>query len=544
MQSVGIPLEIRAKLAQLVSTIDLHWQEVLTEIWAQCDMHQMEMIQQHILLPKGIVWNPPNQNFEHEPLSNFAMLMQVLNDDVMRESAQYLAQQLESLRSLTDSLQIAHLLEQNLAYIYEIDVEEDFELQHEKGLLHRTFILNAAQTIHALNLDVPQDVRQLTAAQVKSFIIDIFLKQHFLGHAFHAAVEHDSAILQHPIFKYYLKREQKSAHFELLHSAELIFVLAADFVEHSAHAVTHFLTPVTLESSDQLAFNGLVIDLTIALENDYIEHLKAQVLQLSRIQSFISLEVQSLMALFQQVADTQLIPLLNTLASADQLQQVLVQFEQILKTEILEPLQRTVKFQLTDSVQYDFVYCKIVQLCQKLIVQFNVLQLQSSLMENVELGKFKQRLQAWLLLLQKRRMEIFTPHNEDEWEEFNLRSQAPRLEIDMMLREVFSQDHQFNAENTLGDYENDAVELLKAQQQLKLKTFMQLLTIAREHAQHLVLLDFELLDEKVKIEPELRSVALSQGDNGLSELPQIIQFSARYVDFEIEQFTQNFAAIN
>ena len=544
MQSVGIPLEIRAKLAQLVSTIDLHWQEVLTEIWAQCDMHQMEMIQQHILLPKGIVWNPPNQNFEHEPLSNFAMLMKVLNDDVMRESAQYLAQQLEFLKSLTDSLQIAHLLEQNLAYIYEIDVEEDFELQHEKGLLHRTFILNAAQTIHALNLDVPQDVRQLTAAQVKSFIIGIFLKQHFLDHAFHAAVEHDSAILQHPIFKYYLKREQKSAHFELLHSAELIFVLAPDFAEHSAHAVTHFLTPVIMESSDQPVFNGLVIDLSTALENDYIEHLKAQVLQLSRIQGFISLEVQSLMAQFQQVVDTQLIPLLNALESTDQLPQVLVQFEQILKADILEPLQHTVKLQLTDSAQYDFVYCKIVQLCQKLIVQFNVLQLQSSLMENVELGKFKQRLQAWLLLLQKRRMEIFTPHNEDEWEEFNLRSQAPRLEIDMMLREVFSQDHQFNAENTLGDYENDAVELLKAQQQLKLKTFMQLLTIAREHAQHLVLLDFELLDEKVKIEPELRSVALSQGDNGLSELPQIIQFSARYFDFEIEQFAQNFAAIN
>ncbi|OTG83366.1 hypothetical protein B9T33_02870 [Acinetobacter sp. ANC 5054] len=557
MQSVVIPVEVRVQLAQLVPTLDLHWQDVLAQIWPQLNMDQMELVQQQILIPKGIVWNSANHRFEHEPPLNFAKLLKVLNDEQMRENALYLAEQLEQLRTFNDCYQIAQLLEQSLSFIRDIDVEEDFELQHEKILLHHHFILNAAQIIHAINIEVPQDDRQLSKRQVKSFIVEIFLKQQLLGQAFQATVRQDAAVLKHPIFKYYLKREQKAAHFGLLQSAEFVFVLAPNFAEASAFGITYFLKS---ESHDQSMFNGLVVDLKTTLENDYIEQIKAQVLQLSRMQGFISLEVQSMVEQLQQVVDTQLIPLLYTLEHTEHASQVLNQFEHILKSEILEPLQHSVKFQLTDSVQFDFVYFKMLGLCQNLIAEFNALQLQFFAIEHIELNHLKQKLQAWLLLLKKRRYEIFTPHNEDEWEKFHALSQAPRLELANLLRQILSEYQQLNTENTLndlvaptashvgfskrmtksGEYESNALALTKAKQQLKRNAFMQVLSVFKQHAAYIVTLDFELMDENIKAEPEYRRFALAQGDNGLDKLPQLVEFSTRYFDFDIEQFAHNF----
>lgn len=560
MQSVVIPVEVRAQLAQLVPTIDLHWQDVLAQIWPQLNMDQMELVQQQILIPKGIVWNSANHRFEHEPPLNFAKLIKVLNDEQMRENALYLAEQLEQLRTFSDCYQIAQLLEHSLSFIRDIDVEEDFELQHEKISLHHHFILNAAQIIHAINIEVPQDVRQLTKRQVKSFIVEIFLKQQLLGHAFQANVCHDAAVLKHPIFKYYLKREQKTAHFLLLQSAEFVFVLAPNFVESSAFGISYFLSSIKSEFHDQSMFNGLVIDLKTTLENDYIEQIKAQVLQLSRMQGFISLEIQSVVEQLQQVVDTQLIPLLYTVEHTEHVPQVLNQFEQIFQTQILEPLQHSVKYQLTESAQFDFVYFKMLGLCQNLIAEFNVLQLQIFAIEHIELNHLKQKLQAWVLLLKKRRYEIFKPHNEDEWEKFHALSLAPRLELANLLRQILSGYQQLNAENTLndlvapttshvgfskrmtksGEYESDALALTKAKQQLKRNAFMQVLNVFKQHATHNVTLDFELMDEKIKAEPDYRRFALAQGDNGLTELPQLVEFSTRYFDFDIEKFAHNF----
>jgi hypothetical protein len=185
---VVVPFHLSAKLLQLEPVLDQHWRSIVSEVCTDLDQSNLAQIQQ-VLSQKGIRWESSSQSYQRDVPMNLGMLMKVLKYDVMREHAQYLATQLEELRILTMSIQVAQKLEENLAYINKIDAEEDFELQYEKNVLHQHFILNAAQIIREMDLIAPSDARQLTALQVKIFLIEIFLKSHMLGQVFDASTK-------------------------------------------------------------------------------------------------------------------------------------------------------------------------------------------------------------------------------------------------------------------------------------------------------------------------------------------------------------------
>ncbi|WP_180060294.1 hypothetical protein [Acinetobacter sp. YH12128] len=560
MQSVVVPFHLSTKLLQLEPVLDQHWRSIVSELCTDLDQSNLPQIQQ-VLSQKGIRWESSSQSYQLDVPMNLGMLMKVLKYDVMREHAQYLATKLEELRTLTMSIQIAHKLEEKLIYINKIDAEEDFELQHEKNILHRHFILNAAQIIREMDLLAPSDARQLTAQQVKIFLIEVFLKSHLLGQVFDAAIPNSSLIWQHPIFKYYLKREQKTRYLQIVQTYEFIYILSPDLDWTTQYSATRFLSTKYNDALADDVFDGAAIDLTTALENQQIEQLKIQVSKLASIAGFIHLDLQNLMQQLYTRVDKHLLLMLHV-EDAIQLATVLPTFEQQLNALILKPLHQTVQYQLNEQIQHDFVFFYSMQISQKLITSLRVLSSCTKFEASLELKRLRLQLQAWQVLLLKRRAQIFHVQNEDDWEFHHQQSQQIHTALKALLQTTEDEDQQqiFAAEAVVenmgthgshvgfskrmtktGDYESLEADALKAQQQKKRQTYMQVLMLLKEHASQLVNLDFEPCENALKVQSfsDRRYFAISAGENGLNALPKILELSVNFFEFNLENFAEN-----
>ncbi len=554
-----VPFHQSAKLLQLEPVLDQHWRSIVSEVCTDLDQSNLAQIQQ-VLSQKGIRWESSSQSYQRDVPMNLGMLMKVLKYDVMREHAQYLALQLEELRILTQSIQIARKLEENLLYINKIDAEEDFELQHEKNVLHRHFILNAAQIIREMDLIAPSDARQLTAQQVKIFLIEIFLKSHVLGQVFDATIPKSSEIWQHPIFKYYLKREQKTRYLQIVQTSEFIYILSPDLDWTTQYSATRFLSTKHNDALADDVFDGVAIDLTTALENQQIEQLKIQVSKLASIAGFIHLDLQNLMQQLHIRVDKHLLLMLHVEDATQQLATVLPAFEQQFNELILKPLHQTVQFQLSEQIQHDFVFFHCMQISQKLITSLNVLSSCPKFEASLELKRLRLQLQAWQVLLLKRCTHIFNVQNEDEWEFHHHQSQQIHTALKALLQSVDDQQKIFATEATVenmgthgahvgfskrmtktGDYESLEADALKAQQQKKRQTYMQVLMLLKEHASQLVNLDFEPCENALNVRSfsDQRYFAISAGENSLNALPKILELSANFFDFNLEKFAEN-----
>ncbi|UUS61877.1 MULTISPECIES: hypothetical protein [unclassified Acinetobacter] len=554
-----VPFHQSAKLLQLEPVLDQHWRSIVSEVCTDLDQSNLAQIQQ-VLSQKGIRWESSSQSYQRDVPMNLGMLMKVLKYDVMREHAQYLATQLEELRTLTMSIQVAQKLEENLAYINKIDAEEDFELQHEKNVLHRHFILNAAQIIREMDLIAPSDARELTAQQVKIFLIEIFLKSHMLGQFFDATIPKSSEIWQHPIFKYYLKREQKTRYLQIVQTSEFIYILSPDLDWTTQYSATRFLSTKHNDALADDVFDGVAIDLTTALENQQIEQLKIQVSKLASIAGFIHLDLQNLMQQLHIRVDKHLLLMLHVEDATQQLATVLPVFEQQFNELILKPLHQTVQFQLSEQIQHDFVFFHCMQISQKLITSLNVLSSCPKFEASLELKRLRLQLQAWQVLLLKRCTHIFNVQNEDEWEFHHHQSQQIHTALKALLQSVDDQQKIFATEATVenmgthgahvgfskrmtktGDYESLEADALKAQQQKKRQTYMQVLMLLKEHASQLVNLDFEPCENALNVRSfsDQRYFAISAGENSLNALPKILELSANFFDFNLEKFAEN-----
>ncbi|WP_180122533.1 hypothetical protein [Acinetobacter sp. YH12086] len=553
-----VPFHLSAKLLQLEPVLDQHWQSIVSEVCTDLDQSNLPQIQQ-VLSQKGIRWESSSQSYQSDVPMNLGMLMKVLKYDVMREHAQYLATQLEELRILTQSIQIARKLEENLLYINKIDAEEDFELQHEKNELHRHFILNAAQIIREMDLIAPSDARQLTALQVKIFLIEIFLKSHVLGQVFDASIPKSSEVWQHPIFKYYLKREQKTRYLQIVQTSEFIYILSPDLDWTTQYSATRFLSTKHNDALADDVFDGVAIDLNTALENQQIEQLKFRVSKLASIAGFIHLDLQNLMQQLHTRVDKHLLLMLHV-EDAIQLATVLPAFEQQFNALILKPLHQTVQYQLSEQIQHDFVFFHSMQISQKLITSLKVLSSCPKFEASLELKRLRLQLQAWQVLLLKRRAQIFHVQNEDNWEFHHQQSQQIYMALKALLQSVDDQQKVFATEATVenmgthgahvgfskrmtktGDYESLEADALKAQQQKKRQTYMQVLMLQKEHASQLVNLDFEPCENALKVQSfsDRRYFAISTGENGLNALPKILELSVNFFDFNLEKFAEN-----
>lgn len=560
MSEIAIPYQLRARLSQLEPSLDLDWQRELRTVLADVSAELKESIDFQILKPKKILWDRDANQYRYQAQHSVELLSQKFLNDRMRYYASTFALSLQSLKGLNDSLQIADYLENALEQIDKIEVDENFQMQREKLELRRTFLLNAAEIIHELKLQPLEGVRQLTEEHVKCFITEVFIKQQLLGYWYKPLLKRQTVEMKHPLFRYFLIKEQEIRHFDIVRTSRFLFIVAPVMdVQQNPYSIRRFLIEEKGALEDQVYLNVLVLDLKEDMDEEVVETLKSQMQRMVTLQSQIHLDVIDIVHDLEQISEQKLLPLLVepiqvVEKNADVVaQRHLKNFEEILTRELLLPMRDAIRDHLSHIEEFAYLYLHVYKIFTEILAYYRDFKAQPGFMFNSYIQNFEYKLLAFIRLLEKRKGETFIPMNRNEWQVMHQRSEQPIKDIQTTIADNVQQYRDLKKYiNTLNrqkaeyekksmlkklwrkDNSDEAIEIaLNKLQQLKRSMFLEIIQVSRTHENSSVFLEFESLQSFQKVE---RHYAFPCGDNGLTRLPVLIHLPETYDDFDVENF--------
>ena len=552
-----IPYHIRARLLQMEPSLDLNWQSLLSEVFAESDLDICEEIDRQILKPKEIYWNRVSNTFEYKVSNSLSVLKHSFSNERMRSIATKLSQSINWLTDITDSVKIADYIENALHQINQIPTEDNLKIQREKMLMRRVFLQDVAKLVRTLNIDPPKGIRNLTAQQIKSFIVEVFIKQQLLGYWFKPLLPKSAELMKHPFFKYWLLKEQVIRRFDIVKTSEFIFVVApVNHFEHNPYSIRRFLYEDVLEYNQQIYLNGVVLDMSRYSEQGYIDNFTQQVEKIVTIQHQVHKDVIETVQEFEAIAEKKLIPMLaeslEMLGSNSDIvaKKHLKTFENILIGEILTPMRNTLKNDLSHIEEFEYLYVSIHRILSDILAHYLEFKEQPALFFNHTVQLFEYKLIAYLRLLEKRKDEIFIPLNAYEWKVMDDRSEQPLVNIQQELdrhvrdfREVINitENLRRNQVEVQGSFlkrmmkgdkiEKEIQQATVAGLRIKKQAYLDILTIPKTFKKYTVFIEFESFMATSELE---RHYAFPAGDNGLTRLPLLIRMPENLEDFDLE----------
>lgn len=557
-----IPYQIRATLLQMEPSLDVNWEGLLSQVFEDADIDVREEIDRQILKPKDIQWNRVANTFEYKVTNSLAILKHSFSSERMRSIAAKLSQSINWLKSISDPVQIADYLENALHQIDQIPVEDDLKLQREKMLMRRVYLQDVAKLVRGLEIDPPGGVRNLTAAQIKSFIIEVYIKQQLLGYWFKPLLPRTSQLMQHPFFKFWLLKEQAVRRFDIVKTSEFLFIIApVNNFENNPYSIRRFLFEDFLEYNEQIYLNGIVLDMSRYGDKSYIEDFTQQVQMMVTIQHQVHKDVVQVVHEFEELAENKLIPLLTqslpTIGKNSDVvaKQHLRNFENILVNELMIPMRDALRNHLSHIEEYQYLFVSIHRIYSDILAHYKEFKEQPALFFNHSVQLFEYKILAYLKILEKRKEEIFVPLNAYEWKVMNDRSEQPILNLQKDLtrhiqdyremtlymgrlkKEQIEAQGSFIKRMVKGDkIDKELQQVAVSAIRIKKQAYLDILTIPKSYRKYSVFIEFESFTATSELE---RHYAFPCGDNGITRLPLLVKLPENLEHFNLEELNSS-----
>ncbi|MBP6114099.1 MAG: hypothetical protein KA474_05140 [Acinetobacter sp.] len=558
-----IPYQIRATLLQMEPSLDANWEELLANIFEGADIDVREEIDRQILKPKEIQWNRVTNSFDYRVTNSLAILKHSFSSERMRSIATKLSHSINWLKSITDPIQIADYLENALHQIDQIPVEDDLKLQREKMMMRRVYLQDVAKLIRTLEIDPPGGVRGLTPNQIKSFIVEVYIKQQLLGYWFKPLLARSSAMMDHPFFKFWLLKEQSVRRFDIVKTSEYLFIIApVSNFENNPYSIRRFLFEDFLDYNEQIFLNGIVLDMSRYTEKGYIDEFTKQVQMMITVQHQVHKDVILIVQEFEELAEKKLIPMLTQTIgtgggkNSDVVaKQHIRKFESILTNDFLIPLHDALRNHISHLEEYQYLFVSIHRIFSDILAHYKDFKEQPALFFNHTIELFEYQLLAYVKLLEKRKEEIFVPMNIYEWKVMNDRSEQPILSLQKDLtrhitdyRETTLYIGRLKKEQTevqgsfmkrmmRGDkLDKELQQVSHSAIRIKKQAYLDILSIPKNFRKYSVFIEFESFTATSELE---RHYAFPSGDNGVTRLPLLVKIPENLEHFNLEELNNS-----
>lgn len=543
-----IPFQLRTLITQIDPRLDYLWQNHLTNIFSKISQHDKENIYHQILVPKNIQWNDATNEFSCHSLPDLEKIVNHIPHSGMKALSQKILISLKSLESYDEVLQIADYLESVITQIDHIDVEENIELQRLKLNIRTEFIYSAATIIRQKDqLKLPTNCRHLTSDCVKSFILEVYLKQQLLSFWFKALRPRELAKQPHPLLQHFLKEQQRLRQLEVVRTSRYIFALAPNRdLSINVFSIRRFLEEEKLAFSSNVYLNGAILDLTQINNTEHAQQFQWQISRIITVEKQISAKIIDLVDKIETYNADQLVPLLFKKFDASGLsidkvvQQRLWDFEQGLTIHILEKLDHGLRHIAVNNDECDYLFVSTRQLLADIISYFKEFQMQPAIMFDNRASGFSSRLLAYLTLLQKRQMDIFVKQSHDEWVVNIDKMSEPMMLLKKTCVDALEQhkvlildikDKQRDVKNKENSFMNklfktntslqEKINDLKSEAfELRQNTYINIVKIPKKYPSFIVYLEFESL---ISLNDKERHYAFSTGQNWVKRLPILVQ---------------------
>lgn len=553
-----IPYQLKVLATQIDPNLDAHWQSTLVTLFSQHTPEQCEKIAQQVLQPKKIHWNRKDNRFSYLARHDFQLLLEKIYIAPVKLLVTQIAASLEKLKHYAHVYEIADYLEHILAQIHALETEDDFDLQEQKKLILKEFIYAAAQIILAKQrIVLPACQRQIDLDVIKTFITEVYLKQQLLKYSFQLLRSHQLRAEKPHILKYFLYKQQKDRQLEIVKTSKYIFALApSKDGMPDTFSIRRFLQEEKLEGCENIYVHSAILDLDKIEDNHHQAQFEWQISRIITIDQPVNQYVSDIVRNIELYSSKTLVPFLkqplqpNGVFIEKLVEQRLIDFEQKLCSNILEPVADALKHSVHHRDECNYLYLSVKQILDELISHFIEFQSQPSLILNKQVSLFIARLKSYATLLQKRHSDIFTVFSYEDWKKHHAEAAEPtNLLKDISLNSLQEYKDAFSelkenqrqlkqSASLLSKLLNkpqkikDNIDKLKQKTaQIKKNAHQEILRIQRRFPSLIIYLESESL---ISINHKERHYAFPTGDNGITRLPILIQIPEDKASFDLQ----------
>lgn len=557
-----IPYLLRSEMIQIDPMLDMDWENRLVKIFSKLDEDLKIEIEKQILRPKQIVWNRISNTFETTAETSLQNLKFRIENLRMRAVVSNIIESMQLVNNYDNILFFSDYIENILHQMDQIEIGDDLKLFDEKLLVRKTFLYHIAKIIRKKSFVIPANLRNLSEDMVKNFIIEVYIKQQILGHWFRPLTTKEIHAEQNFFFKFFLIKQQKIRKFAVIKTSQFYFFIAPGRqVDENVYSIRRFLTEQNIEYKNVTYLFGLALPLEPPADPDFIRVFKILMDKMVTIEYRLNQTVVDMVANMDAGFQDEIIPLfiepvMLTEKNLDLVvEQHLNNIEMLLTEKLLHPVKNAIKNYLSIQDEYDYVFHSLRNIFKEMLSYFEVFKQQPLLLFNQKVQEFGYRLLSYLLLIERRKDEVFVPLGRHDREFLQTRSQQPlddlyqlinqklseyleiQTELKAIEREYLKKPKQsfiasFISKKSTQTAKKEYNELYHVAMELKKKAYHDLLYIPTQYKKYCVKIQDENL---LSIDGRETYYAFGNGEHGVGLLPILFHIKNDLTDFSIEK---------
>ena len=549
-------VELIRALKNIHPVLNHDWMESVPRLLKQLDEGTRRLCYKNILAPKGISLTSAGK-FIFTSQRNLTNAKKTITSRPLTTLTDELLRVVNAIGKTRNILLISDALEAGFKQISDIDSKDNLAQQKEKILLTESFLYDFAAALRQHDFDVPENRRGLTADIIKTYMIEVYIKQKILNYGFSPLPLRALKKDRNPFVKTELFEAAKTHRLSIIATERYYFFMAEapkqclDF-----YSVRRFLTEDSSMGGRAAYFNIIAVDRTELTNAHYQEKIRVDISNMASPQRKINSEIIQLVDRLEHTQVSHLLPLLMKPLEAEGagLQTViedrLRDYERNLCLMVLTKITRSLKEKAKSADDYEFLFVSLKSFLIESLGDIHDFYYQSPTRWSSKSQELEFKVIAYLRLLEKRKSSIFNSDSNAVLamgDQVNYRKPMDELiqtvnktiPIIQNLKTTLLEAKRQDAERTPAQKSWDTFlsrkrlepkEVQQALDQALQEGYLAIVNIPKRYPTTTIYLEFEGL---ISVDESVRHYALPRGEEGLSLLPMLIRLPEDTREFDI-----------
>lgn len=534
------------------------WHDQIARVLEPLDEQGRQRVYSNVIKPKHIEWDEAKKRYVFTGRPTLKQLALQLTTPQLSQLAEKLAKGIENLPTMRDVMAIADALEGSLSTIDRFNVEENQTRQKEKHKLREAFLYDFALAARKLDFDLPNNQRGLTVDAIKTYIVEVFIKQQLMGYWFSTMPLYELKKDPVAFVANEVVNEAKVRRFDIVQTKRYYFVVGpVPRYEQNQYSVRRFLSEESTMGGKLVYFNSLAIDRTQIASPAVQDKVRTDMTRIITIQRQLSTRIIELVNSFETNQHKYLLPLLFKPLAADgtdietAIEQRLLDYERNLARLVLGKLPVALKEMAKNQDDFEYLFFGLRTFLMEVLGNVQDFCAQSSAQWSTRGTELEYRVAAYLRLLEKRKPSVFSPEAAqaaaldpnldpampiselqqivDECEPALETLTAKLKEAIQSASEEMSRTQQFFG-RLMGRQKLDPDEIRQELNNTRRNYFLTIVRVAKRYSKISVYLEFE---DIAPADDKVRHYAFPQADMGVAQLPYLIQLPEDKDEFDI-----------
>ena len=549
-------VELIRTLKNIHPVLNHDWMESVPRLLKQLDEGTRRLCYKNILAPKGISLTSAGK-FTFTSQRNLTNAKKTITSRPLTTLTDELLRVVNAIGKTRNILLISDALEAGFKQINDIDSKDNLAQQKEKILLTESFLYDFAAALRQHDFDVPENRRGLTADIIKTYIIEVYIKQKILNYGFSPLPLRALKKDRNQFVKTELFEAAKTHRLSIIATERYYFFMAEapkqclDF-----YSVRRFLTEDSSMGGRAAYFNVIAVDRTELTSTHYQEKIRVDISNMATPQRQLNSEIIELVDNLEHIQVTHLLPLLMKPLEAEGagLQTViedrLRDYERNLCILVLTKITRSLKEKAKSADDYEFLFVSLKSFLIESLGDIHDFYYQSPTRWSSKSQELEFKVIAYLRLLEKRKSSVFNSDSNAVLamgDQVNYRKPMDELiqtvnktiPIIQNLKTTLLEAKRQDAERTSAQKSWDTFlsrkrlepkEVQQALEQALQEGYLAIVNIPKRYPKITIYLEFEGL---ISVDESVRHYALPKGEEGLSLLPMLIRLPEDTREFDI-----------